>query len=145
MGGQRTSISDSTTDVLLESAHFTPDIVAGRARRLGLFTDAAQRFERGVDPTLPQIALERATALLLEIAGGQAGPVEVTRGASVTGDAPGWVSLRRSRLTRLLGANIPDGEVQAVLAAIAPEVESETQGWRVQRRRIASTSASRPT
>jgi phenylalanyl-tRNA synthetase beta chain len=133
MGGQRTSISDSTTDVLLESAHFTPDIVAGRARRLGLFTDAAQRFERGVDPTLPQIALERATALLLEIAGGQAGPVEVTRGASVTGDAPGWVSLRRSRLTRLLGANIPDGEVQAVLAAIAPEVESETQGWRVQR------------
>jgi phenylalanyl-tRNA synthetase beta chain len=70
MGGQRTSISESTTGVLLESAHFTPAVVAGRARRLGLFTEGAQRFERGVDPTLPQIALERATTLLLEIAGG---------------------------------------------------------------------------
>ena len=48
--GKGTSIGDSTTDVLLESAHFTPAVVAGRARRLGLFTDAAQRFERGVDP-----------------------------------------------------------------------------------------------
>ncbi len=50
MGGRRTAISDSTTDVCFESAHFTPDAIAGRARRLGLFTDAAQRFERGVDP-----------------------------------------------------------------------------------------------
>src|SRR6202041_1042318 len=58
MGGRRTAISDSTTDVLLESAHFAPDAVLGRARRLGLFTDAAQRFERGVDPTLPEIAIE---------------------------------------------------------------------------------------
>ncbi len=133
MGGQRTSISESTTDVLLESAHFMPDIVAGRARRLGLFTDAAQRFERGVDPTLPQIALERATALLLEIAGGRAGPVEVTRGTPGPGDAPEWVSLRRSRLARLLGASIPDAEVQDVLSAIAPQIESEPRGWRVRR------------
>ena len=63
MGGRATAISDATTDVLLEAAHFSPDAVAGRARRLGLFTDAAQRFERGVDPTLPAVALERATAL----------------------------------------------------------------------------------
>ncbi|MDP8986622.1 MAG: phenylalanine--tRNA ligase subunit beta, partial [Pseudomonadota bacterium] len=66
MGGRATAISESTTEVLLEAAHFTPDAVAGRARRLGLFTDAAQRFERGVDPTLPARAIERATALLLE-------------------------------------------------------------------------------
>jgi phenylalanyl-tRNA synthetase beta chain len=80
MGGKGTSISDATTDVLLEAAHFTPDAIAGRARRLGLFTDAAQRFERGVDPGLPALALERATALLLEIAGGEPGPVQITRG-----------------------------------------------------------------
>ncbi|MGD0505009.1 MAG: phenylalanine--tRNA ligase subunit beta [Steroidobacteraceae bacterium] len=133
MGGQRTSISDATTDVLLESAHFTPAVVAGRARRLGLFTEGAQRFERGVDPTLPQIALERATALLLEIAGGQAGAVQVTRSPPAEGDAPEWVSLRRSRLARLLGASIPDGDVHAVLTAIAEEVEPQAQGWRVRR------------
>jgi len=73
--------------VLLEAAHFAPDAVAGRARRLGLFTDAAQRFERGVDPTLPALALERAAALLLEIAGGEAGPVHVTRAEAASGTA----------------------------------------------------------
>jgi len=71
MGGRGTAISDSTRDVLLEAAHFAPDAIAGRARRLGLFTDAAQRFERGVDSSLPAIAIERATALLLEIVGGE--------------------------------------------------------------------------
>ena len=133
MGGQRTSISDATTDVLLEAAHFTPAVVAGRARRLGLFTDAAQRFERGVDPMLPEIALERATALLMEIAGGEPGPVQVTRGPVGAGEAPEWVSLRRSRLARLLGADVPDEDVRGVLASIAGEVQPETQGWRVRR------------
>ncbi len=79
MGGRATAINDSTRDVLLESAHFAPAAIAGRARRLGLFTDAAQRFERGVDPSLPALAIERATALLLDIVGGEAGPVQVAR------------------------------------------------------------------
>ena len=98
-----TAIGEGTTDVLLEAAHFAPDAIAGRARRLGLFTDAAQRFERGVDPTLPALALERATALLSEIAGGEAGPSQVTR-AEVRGKPPrSGCSLRRGRLARLLG------------------------------------------
>jgi phenylalanyl-tRNA synthetase beta chain len=79
MGGRPTAISAATTDVLLEAAHFVPEIVAGRARRLGLFTDAGQRFERGVDPELATAALERATDLLLQCAGGVAGPVQATR------------------------------------------------------------------
>ncbi len=83
MGGRRTAISDSTADVLLESAHFTPEAIAGRARRLGLFTDAAQRFERGVDPSLPAVAIERATALLMQCAGGVPGPVQVTRDSTL--------------------------------------------------------------
>ena len=104
MGGRRTAISDSTSDVLLESAHFAPDAIAGRARRLGLFTDAAQRFERGVDPSLPALAIERATELLLECAGGAPGPVQVTpRETAPVRDASNWVSLRRDRVTRLLG------------------------------------------
>src|SRR3984957_1246276 len=133
MGGRRTAISESTTDVLLESAHFAPDAVSGRARRLGLFTDAAQRFERGVDPTLPAIAIERATALLMACAGGLPGPEQVTRGSTTSrGDEP-WVPLRRGRLTRLLGAPVPDDEAHAVLAAISERIETTAEGWRVRK------------
>jgi phenylalanyl-tRNA synthetase beta chain len=132
MGGKSTSIGDGTTDVLIESAHFTPAAVAGRARRLGLLTDGSQRFERGVDPGLPAIALERATALLVEIAGGEAGPLQVTR-AEAQAVSEEWVRLRRSRLARLLGASVPDAEVGAILEAISERVEATEQGWRVLR------------
>jgi len=134
MGGRGTAISDSTTDVLLEAAHFTPDAIAGRARRLGLFTDAAQRFERGVDPTLPPVAIERATALLVGIVGGDPGPVQVTRAAAggAAGEE-GWVSLRRTRLARLLGVSVPDDEVHSVLFAVSGRVETTGDGWRVRK------------
>jgi phenylalanyl-tRNA synthetase beta chain len=131
MGGRGTAISDSTGDVLLESAHFAPDAIAGRARRLGLFTDAAQRFERGVDPSLPSVAIERATALLLQIVGGEPGPVQVTRAAAVGGEIEGWVGLRRARLARLLGVSVPDAEVYGVLSAVSDRVETTSDGWRV--------------
>ncbi len=129
MGGRRTAISDSTTEVLLECAHFVPDAIAGRARGLGLFTDAAQRFERGVDPSLPPLAIERATALLLDIAGGQAGAVQITRGADagVRPDVP----LRRERVVRLLGTRISDDDIGAILRAIGDRVESTPSGWSV--------------
>jgi len=134
MGGRGTAISDSTRDVLLEAAHFAPDAVAGRARRLGLFTDAAQRFERGVDPTLPPAAIERATALLVAIVGGEPGPVQVTRAAAgAAAEAEEWVNLRRTRLAKLLGVSVPDGEVHAVLAAVSGRVETTADGWRVQK------------
>jgi phenylalanyl-tRNA synthetase beta chain len=132
MGGRDSAIGDATRDVLLEAAHFAPDAIAGRARRFGLFTDAAQRFERGVDPTLPVIAIERATALLLDILGGEAGPVQVTR-AEAPAEAPTWVDLRRTRLAKLLGASVPDDEVQGVLCAVSDKVESTPAGWRVHR------------
>ncbi len=134
MGGRATAISDATTDVLLESAHFMPDAIAGRSRRLGLFTDAAQRFERGVDPTLTARAIERATALLMACAGGVPGPVQVTRGQSSTAlEAGTWVGLRREKVTRLLGAPVPDDEVHAVMHAISERVEITAEGWRVQK------------
>ena len=137
MGGRPTAISDSTTDVLLEAAHFAPHAVAGKARQLGLFTDAGQRFERGVDPGLPALVLERASALLVEIAGGTVGPVqraEVRSAAHPDGQttAP-WVGLRRARLTKLLGAPVPDAEVLQVLKAISERVETTTEGWRLVR------------
>jgi phenylalanyl-tRNA synthetase beta chain len=133
MGGRDTAIGPSTTAVLLEAAHFTPAAVAGRGRRLGLLTDAAQRFERGVDPTLPPIALERATALVLEIAGGEPGPVQLTRSSEGPAAAAEWVGLRRSRLARLLGASVSDSEIEAILASISEGVERESDGWRARR------------
>jgi phenylalanyl-tRNA synthetase beta chain len=132
MGGASTAIGDGTTDVLLEAAHFVPEVVAGRARRLGLLTDAAQRFERGVDPTLGPIAIERATALLLDIAGGVPGPTQVTRAAGV--EIPlEWVRLRRARLARLLGGLVPDEEVEAILRSLSDRVERVADGWRLKR------------
>jgi phenylalanyl-tRNA synthetase beta chain len=133
MGGRGTAISDSTVDVLLESAHFAPEAVAGRARRLGLFTDAAQRFERGVDPNLPAVAIERATEVLIACAGGVAGPTQVTRAAQAAAPVDPWVRLRRDRMTRLLGAEIPDQEVHGVLQAISDRAETTSDGWRVMR------------
>ncbi len=129
MGGRATAISATTTEVFLEAAHFSPASIAGRARRLGLFTEGAQRWERGVDPGLPPVAIERATALLLSIVGGEPGPVRIEGGAD--GGKAALVTLRRSRLQRLLGATVPDSEVEAVLRAIAERVEPTADGWRV--------------
>jgi phenylalanyl-tRNA synthetase beta chain len=133
MGGLGTAISAETTDVLLEAAHFEPDAIAGRARRVGLFTDAGQRFERGVDPALPPIAIERATQLILSIVGGDAGEVLVTRAAAprAAGQVADTLSLRRSRLTRLLGVSVPDAEVRDLLEAISERVTDTEDGWRV--------------
>ena len=134
MGGRRTAISDTTTDVLLEAAHFAPPSLAGRARRVGLFTDAAQRFERGVDPTLPAQALDRAAALLLEIADGEAGPTVLTEVACAASSGPDeWVALRRRKLSALLGVSVPDTEVASLLAAVTGGVEETVDGWRVRR------------
>ena len=131
MGGRRTAIDDRTVDVVLEVAHFTPQAVAGRARRLGLFTDAAQRFERGVDPELPLRAIERASALLVDICGGDPGPVEIRRTAAAPMAPAPRVRLRRSRLSRALGATVPDGDVRELLGAIADRVEETADGWSV--------------
>lgn len=75
MGGAESAVQAHTQDVFLESAFFNPIVIAGVARKYGLFSDSSQRYERGVDPHLQLKALERATALILEIAGGNAGPI----------------------------------------------------------------------
>ena len=92
MGGERSGISATTRDVFLECAFFAPRALAGTARRYGLQTDASQRFERGVDHGLQFAAMERATALLIDIVGGEPGPTVDTVSA---GDLPG--SRSRSR------------------------------------------------
>jgi phenylalanyl-tRNA synthetase beta chain len=100
MGGAATAVSDTTKDILLESAFFTAAAMAGKGRRLGLSTDSSYRFERGVDYGNTRNALERASALVLEICGGEAGPV--TEVLNVLPQRKP-VRLRLSRLAALLG------------------------------------------
>jgi phenylalanyl-tRNA synthetase beta chain len=128
MGGARTAVATATRDVFLEVAYFAPPAIQGRARRLGLHTDASQHYERGVDPTLQQRAMERASALLLEIAGGRAGPVtEVHSSLHQPRRAP--VSLRRAQLARLLGASIEPDAVKTALVALQMQVRDTPAGW----------------
>ena len=130
MGGLRTAVSEETTEVFLESAYFAPDGILGRARRLGLQTDASQRFERGVDPTQQSRAIERALALLTPVAGGTAGPVEVTQSAPHLPRRPA-VPLRAKQLTRLLGVELPAERIEATLAGLQMQVTRSAGGWQV--------------
>jgi phenylalanyl-tRNA synthetase beta chain len=130
MGGEDTGINDATTDVFLEVAYFEPDAIAGRGRRYGLVTDASQRFERGVDPALQERAIERATALIIECAGGQAGPTQVVKGGHV--DAKAAIQLRHARVERVLGTQIPSATVAEILRALGMEVQEVAAGmWSV--------------
>ncbi len=128
MGGMTSRVTDDTRSVFLESAHFAPAAIMGKARKLGLHTDASHRFERGVDPAAPVPALERATELLLRLAGGKAGPVRV---AEHPADLPVAVSirLRRDRLHRVLGVKIDDAEVERILVALDMRVTTGADGW----------------
>ncbi|CAM5454794.1 Phenylalanine--tRNA ligase beta subunit OS=Rhodanobacter lindaniclasticus OX=75310 GN=pheT PE=3 SV=1 [Rhodanobacter lindaniclasticus] len=130
MGGFDSRVTDATRNIFLESAHFAPAAIMGRARKLGLHTDASHRFERGVDPELPRRALERATELLLAIAGGRAGPVLAAENpADLPRPAP--VALRRERLKRVLGVEVADAEVARIFTALGMQVASVADGWRV--------------
>ena len=130
MGGFDSRVTDATQNVFLESAHFVPAAIMGRARKLGLHTDASHRFERGVDPELPLRALERATELLLSIAGGKAGPVLVAENLADL-PQPVAVTLRRSRLQRVLGVEVADAEVARIFIALGMRVESNGEGWSI--------------
>jgi phenylalanyl-tRNA synthetase beta chain len=129
MGGEASGVSAETRDVFFEVAFFAPLAIAGRARRLGLHTDASMRFERGVDPGQQRRAVERATALLLEVAGGQPGPVsERVAEAELPQRTP--VGLRRERLTALLGHAVPDADVERILEGLGMAVTRTADGWR---------------
>lgn len=117
MGGERSGVHDDTRDVFLECAFFAPLAVAGTARRYGLHTDAAQRYERGVDFALQHRAMERATRLLLDIVGGAPGPV-TEAAAPEQLPVPATVRLRERRLRALIGADIDPADVDDALARL---------------------------
>ncbi len=130
MGGEQSGVDDDTQDVFLECAYFTPQVIAGRARRYGLQTDSSHRFERGVDPELQSRATERATGLLLAIAGGKSGPISEAVFPNAFPRHDG-IALRRRRLADLLGMDIPDTEIADILGRLGMNVSSTEEGWRV--------------
>ena len=123
MGGARSGVQIATTDVFLECAFFSPVALAGIARRYGLQTDASHRYERGVDHGLQFDAIERATALLLDIVGGRAGPVTEAVAPEHL-PAQEVVGLRESRLKRLLGIDIEPERVDAAFARLGFDIVS---------------------
>ncbi|MGE8217962.1 MAG: phenylalanine--tRNA ligase subunit beta [Stenotrophomonas maltophilia] len=130
MGGFDTRVTDDTTAVFLEAAHFAPAAIMGRGRKLGLHTDAGHRFERGVDPALPRTAIEYATRLVLDLAGGTPAPVtEAVSAADLPATAT--IGLRRARIARVLGIQIADADVERILRALGMDVSATADGWLV--------------
>lgn len=130
MGGEASGVGGHSRDVFLESAFFAPAAIAGRARRLGLHTDASLRFERGVDPALQARAIERATRLILDIAGGEPGPlVDTVDAMHVTVRPP--VQLRRARLSRVLGVDIADQRITEIFARLGMKIDTTAEGWSI--------------
>ena len=128
MGGADSGVSESTTNLFLESAFFTPELMAGRARSYGLHTDASHRYERGVDFQLQREAMERATQLFIDAVGGEAGPVtEVVSDADLPVNEA--VLLREAQIEKLLGIKIDRVEVERILEGLGFWVVGHQQGW----------------
>ncbi len=129
-GGLHSGVTSETQDIFLESAFFAPLAIAGKARQYGLHTDASHRYERGVDPQLQHIAMERATTLLLQICGGEAGPVvEAVSDAHLPKVAN--ISLTEAKLARILGISIAKNDVTAIFNRLGLTVAETSDGWQV--------------
>ncbi|MBW2939671.1 phenylalanine--tRNA ligase subunit beta [Zhongshania aquimaris] len=128
MGGELSSVTDVTQHLFLEAAFFAPDKVAGRARSYGLHTDSSHRFERGVDFELPARAIERATALIIEICGGEAGAISF-----VDSELPARepILLREKRIEKLLGMALSTSDVESILTGLGMSVSPTEGGWTV--------------
>ena len=124
MGGIDSVVQEDTTDRFLECACFAPEAIAGKARQYAMHTDSAHRFERGVDPFLQPRAMQRATQLLLDIAGGQAGPVtEVSAPEYLRNPEP--IILRKARIGRVLGMLPGDDEIADILGRLGMSVAAD--------------------
>lgn len=130
MGGSASAVSEQTQDIFLECAFFTPLSIAGKARKFGLHTDSSHRFERGVDPFLQERAMQRATQLIVDIAGGNVGAINAVTDASHLPDRAA-VSLRRLQITKILGITPAESEVTAIFQRLGMQVVTTPEGWHI--------------
>jgi len=129
MGGGRSEVSNTTTTIVLESAFFDPRSVRRTSKKLGLKTEASARFERGADVNAAVKGLERAMTLLEDIGAG------IARGGAIDEyPVPATlrkIELRRARLTRMLGLDIPEADVERILKGLGFQVRTGALGWEV--------------
>ncbi|EPW3854210.1 phenylalanine--tRNA ligase subunit beta [Acinetobacter baumannii] len=131
MGGLASSVTDDTTDIFLESAFFAPLAIAGRARRFGLHTDSSQRYERGVDFELPLIAMNRASQLIQELAGGEFGPITVAEKSDLLPKREA-IELKQVQVDQLLGYKVAAEFITDALTRLGCEVTVQANGeWSV--------------
>lgn len=131
MGGLASSVTDDTTDIFLESAFFAPLAIAGRARRFGLHTDSSQRYERGVDFELPLIAMNRASQLIQELAGGEFGPITVAEKTEILPKREA-IELKQAQVDQLLGYQLTADFIADALTRLGCEVTVKAEGeWNV--------------
>ncbi|MEO1881597.1 MAG: phenylalanine--tRNA ligase subunit beta [Methylococcales bacterium] len=130
MGGENTSVTELTKNIFLECAFFTPVTIAGKARQFGLHTDSSHRFERGVDFTLQQRAIERATQLIVDITGGSVGAISEVTNTDSLPQRPA-VTLRRQRIQRVLGISMADEDISQIFTGLGMQVESFDEGWHI--------------
>lgn len=130
IGGVASAVGEQTVDLFLESALFTAEKIAGKARQLGLHTESSYRFERGVDPQLAEKAMERATELILTYCGGMSGPVVEWVAKS---DMPvrGAILFRPSRFERVIGEQVSFAKLRAILELLSCCVEERGEHWMV--------------
>ena len=128
MGGADSVVDGATTDIFLESAFFAPGVIAGKSRRLGFSSDSSYRFERGVDFAATQIALGRATELIIDICGGQAEAV-----TEVLGELPARnpVKLRVPRVQRVLGVSLEANEIEQLLNRLGMDTQRQGEEFSV--------------
>ncbi|MGQ3889877.1 phenylalanine--tRNA ligase subunit beta [Legionella sp. CNM-1927-20] len=130
MGGAQSAVNETTVDIFLESAFFSPPVIAKVARRFGIFTDSAQRFERGVDPNLQVIAMERATALILEIAGGHAGPTILKKEQQfLPVNQP--INFNPLKVKKLTGLDVSEAETKQILTHLGMFITEKEKMWQV--------------
>ena len=130
MGGEHSGINSTTTDLFLECAFFAPDAIVGKARALGFSTDASYRYERGVDFALQVAATERATALILQVCGGQAGPIVEALSAEHLPKRPA-VTLRTARADKVLGISLGADRVEKILRGLGLPVQRDADSFLV--------------
>ena len=130
MGGYDSAVSPESRNIFLESAFFNPRAIVGRARYYGLHTDASHRFERGVDPHLQNKAIERASQLILDICGGEAGRLsEQLVADKLPVNEP--IILRKKRIQRVLGMTVTEHEVMGIMQRLGMQIATVFQGWRI--------------
>lgn len=130
MGGLKSAVVRETTALWVESAYFDPVTIRLIAKQVGLRTEASHRFERGIDPTLQRRALERVQQLVVEIAGGDAGPIIEQKNEAYLPKIP-IIFLRKDRISKILGTQISDPVVLNILQRLGMQVTPEPLGFRV--------------